>query len=124
MAGSGITQSIYERVNTAYDGVTRAELIQSLGFTPDQVRCRTNDLVKQGRIVVKTDENLGVTRYYPTDVKEESAATYAPQETSTNDQKFNQGFAQGYALGLQESQRQAYEEGKAAVFEKLRALLT
>lgn len=120
MAGSGITQSIYERVNTAYDGITRAELIQSLGFTPDQVRCRTNDLVKQGRIVVKTDENLGVTRYYPTGVKEE-LQDYAK---ASADKGFNQGFAQGYALGLQESQRQAYEEGKAAVFEKLRALLT
>jgi len=122
MAGSGVTQSIYERVNTAYDGITRAELIQSLGLTADQVRCRTNDLVRQGRIDVKTDEKLGVTRYYP--ASEPPAATYAPSETSANNKEFNYGFAQGYALGLKESQRQAYEEGKAAVFEKLRAILT
>lgn len=122
MAGSGVTQSIYERVNTAYDGITRAELIQSLGFTADQVRCRTNDLVKQGKIVMKTDEKLGVTRYYPS--SDPQATTFTPPVTSANNKEFNYGFAQGYALGLKESQRQAYEEGKAAVLEKLRALLT
>lgn len=118
MAGNGITQSIYERVNSAYDGITRTELIRSLGFTADQVRCRTNDLVRQGKIVVKTDEKLGVTRYYP------SGEAQMPTYTPADDKGFNQGFAQGYALGLKEAQRQAYEEGKAAVFEKLRALLT
>lgn len=37
---------------------------------------------------------------------------------------YNRGFAKGYAAGLQESQREAYEDGKKAVVRKLTEMLT
>lgn len=37
---------------------------------------------------------------------------------------YNRGFAKGYAAGLQESQREAYEDGKKAVVRKLTEILT
>lgn len=129
MAGSGITQSIYERVVNSFDGMTRQELKTSLNLTADQVRCRTNDLVKAGKLVVMNDEQ-GVPRYY--DRQEEKVETSTEigdpsikgMISGAEQSGYNKGFAQGYALGLKEVQRQAYEEGKEAVFEKLRALLT
>ena len=135
MAGNGIIHSIYDRINVAYDGITRTELVQSLGLKPDQVRCRTNDLVRDGRVEVRTDE-YGVSRYYPSAKKTAeppaSKPTYSVNNTPAPSTKAwdtlvheaeLRGFANGYSAGLKESSRQAYEDGKLAVFTKLKALL-
>ena len=137
MAGSGITHSIYDRINVAYDGITRTELIKSLGLKPDQVRCRTNDLVRDGRVEVRTDE-YGVSRYYPATQKAKAPEqpvnkpTYLVNNTPTTSTKAwdtlvheaeLRGFAKGYSAGLKENSRQAYEDGKVAVLDKLKAFL-
>lgn len=130
MAGNGITQSIYDRVANSFDGVTRQELKTSLNLTVDQVRCRTNDLVKAGKLVVIGDD-LGVARYY-VNKEEKKVKAAAPKETpSTSTQAWDhliqeaqqRGFAQGYEAGSQASQRAAYELGKNAVIRKLTELL-
>lgn len=140
MAGSGITQAIYDRVVNSFDGMTRQELKTSLNLTSDQVRCRTNDLVKAGKLVVMNDEQ-GVPRYYDVQEKKmditEAQAKDTPEiMTEIGDSitkslirgaeqsGFDKGFSRGYATGVKESQREAYEAGKRAVLKKLEALLS
>lgn len=131
MAGSGITRSIYDRVINSFDGMTRQELKSSLNLTSDQVRCRTNDLVKAGKLVVVNDD-LGVSRYYANrEEKEMKPAIKEPVATPSTkawDQLIQEaeqrGFAKGYTVGVQEAQRAAYELGKSAVISKLTAVLS
>jgi flagellar biosynthesis/type III secretory pathway protein FliH len=127
MAGSGITQSIYERVVKSADGMTRQELKASLSLTPDQVRCRTNDLVRAGKLEVKNDD-LGVPRYYAKEEKMEEKVV----EPSTTEKAWDhliqeaqqRGFAQGYAAGAEASQRAAYNQGKSDTIRRLTELLS
>lgn len=130
MAGSGITQSIYDRVVNSFDGMTRQELKTSLNLTADQVRCRTNDLVKAGKLVVMNDEQ-GVPRYYDVQEKKMEKTEDTVIDTAVNkawahiaEEAEQRGFSRGYATGVKESQREAYEAGKRAVLKKLEALLS
>lgn len=127
MAGSGITQSIYERVVKSADGMTRQELKASLSLTPDQVRCRTNDLVRAGKLEVKNDD-LGVPRYYAKEEKMEekvveTSATVKNWEHLIQEAE-QRGFTRGYAAGVLTSHREAYSQGKSDTIRRLTELLS
>lgn len=121
--------------------VTRQEIIKGTMLSKDQVRKATNDLTNKGRLATEIDE-LGVTRYMTPEANmkqiqaEISEETFEKVSASVFKNKSvdvwsnhvveaeERGFAKGYALGVQEAQRAAYELGKNAVISKLGALLS
>lgn len=130
--------------------VTRQEIISGTMLSKDQVRKATNDLVLRGRLATELDE-MGVTRYLSPEenmkqaealivmdelegVSKEAidavvASIHKPRKVDQAwgtlvEEAEERGFAKGYAVGVQEAQRAAYELGKRAVLNKLESLLS
>ena len=119
--------------------VSRSEIVSGTSLRLDQVRKSTNEMVRVGKLSLETDE-LGVPRYkaktqvkVPAPANQEERPAWKinndPTASSRNwislvEEAEQRGFAKGYEEGAKASQRQAFEDGKEAVIDRLRALLS
>lgn len=119
--------------------VSRGEIVSGTGLRLDQVRKATNEMVKLGKLNLETDE-VGVPRYkavapvkVPAPANQEERPAWKinndPTASSRNwisliEEAEQRGFAKGYAEGAKASQRQAFADGKEAVINRLRNLLS
>jgi hypothetical protein len=140
------TTTILEYVASRSLPVTRQEIINGTGLRQDQVRKATNEAVLRGRLATELDE-MGVTYYMTPEHNEEKITKEWPTLVSDNTEMLDKlkthrpnkpesawgsiveeaeqrGFAKGYAIGVQEAQRAAYELGKSSVISKLTAVLS
>jgi len=113
--------------------VTRQEIISGTDLSKDQVRKATNEMVLRGRLATELDA-MGVTRYMTPaeNMRQIAEAGFTLDELGVQDERAwgtsveeaeGRGFAKGYAAGVQEAQRAAYDLGKSAVVRKLTDLL-
>ena len=127
-------------------GLTRAELANRLGESRDTIRKTLHYLLKDERIarvigddgvevynitetgkaaLTKEIAQAGLEEPMPKVWKEETSViknSHGAWETLVAEAE-QRGFAQGYATGVQEAQRAAYELGKEAVISKLVGVL-
>lgn len=129
--------------------VTRQEIVSGTMLSKDQVRKATNEMVLRGRLATEMDD-MGVTRYMspeenmrqiaeagftldelgvsPETVYKVTSSIHKPTKTESAwgtivEEAEERGFAKGYAVGVQEAQRAAYELGKESVISKLTGIL-
>lgn len=127
------TGRILDVLNKSF-GLTRAELAIRLGESRDTIRKTLHAMLKDERIARVIGDD-GVEIYNITDAgKDRLARELAgmtsvikpPIETEHDwavEEAEQRGFAKGYATGVQEAQRAAYELGKSSVISKLTEIL-
>ena len=140
--------TVLKALDRAYCGLTFAEITNKVNDTKEAVRKTMFYLHKEGRVVRAQDRD-GIVHYNITKQGQEwlekkgsrpevavetipdeqvavasDIASAAVKKTDANQLAYNDGFIAGYAEGNKASQRRAFEDGKEAVINKLRALLS
>ena len=147
---STLGQRIVKALGTSH-GLTRGQLMTKLGTTRDTIRKPISKLLEEGTIKRVIDAsgvetfNLGKmpsSRVVETSVIKDmdfsldelgipqeridaftNKMLYGKADLPTSEAAEHIGFAKGYARGVQEAQRSAYEAGKQSVIDKLVGVL-
>ena len=120
-----LSQKILIALGTSH-GLTRGQLVEKLGITRDMIRKPVAKLLFEGQIT-RTIADSGIETFRRGKATNGSGSRVV--ETSVINKPHvaeaaeHVGFAKGYATGVQEAQRSAYEAGKQSVIDKLVGVL-